>query len=136
MSLRDQLQAIYVEMGRLTPAVVLDKARPEDHPLHEHFEWDDEVAGEAYRRQQAHELIQSVRVRYVMPDGRQDSVRAFHSIRKEDGYVFVPLEEVVENDMTRAILLRDMEREWKAMLSRYSHFKEFLELVKSTVEAA
>lgn len=135
MSLRDQLQAIFVEVGRLTPAVVVDAARPVEHPLHLEFEWDDAVAGEAYRRVQAHELIRSVRIEYTAADGRKDSVRFFHSVRKEDGYVYLPVDEIVGDDLARTILLRDMEREWKALLSRYSHFKEFLELVRRDVAA-
>jgi hypothetical protein len=33
MSLRDQLQAIYNERGKLTPTIVVDEARDESHPL-------------------------------------------------------------------------------------------------------
>jgi hypothetical protein len=59
--LRDQLQNIADKYGgRITPAYVVDEARPPSHPLHHRFEWDDRIAGEAHRRRQAQELIQSV----------------------------------------------------------------------------
>ena len=44
----------------LEPRAVVDEARPESSPLHDHFEWDDIKAGEAHRRQQARLLIRSI----------------------------------------------------------------------------
>jgi len=48
------------EKGMLEPREVVDEARPESSPLHDHFEWDDEKAGESWRRQQARQLIRSI----------------------------------------------------------------------------
>ena len=36
--------------GKLTPAAVVDSARPEESVLHEDFEWRDDVAAEKYRQ--------------------------------------------------------------------------------------
>lgn len=48
--------------GRLTPeAVVLDASDP-DSPLHGEFEWDDRKAGDAWRLEQARQLIRGVKV--------------------------------------------------------------------------
>jgi len=49
--------------GTLTPASVVDAARSEESPLHQYFEWDDSIAAEAYRQDQARELIRRIRVR-------------------------------------------------------------------------
>lgn len=135
MSLRDHLQDIYDRRGALTPALVVDEARPKDHPLHERFEWDNKVAGEAWRRQQAHELIRSVRVVYreaTETDPAED-VRAWHAVRSEDGHVYKPAAEIAQDDMLTAILLKDMEREWKALHRRYGQFAEFVELVRGSL---
>ncbi len=35
MNLRDHFQAIYDQHGQLTPALVVQVARPKDHPLHD-----------------------------------------------------------------------------------------------------
>lgn len=58
MDLRTALQGIYDQHQQLTPAIVVDEARDAAHPLHSRFDWNDATAGEAWRRQQAHELIQ------------------------------------------------------------------------------
>jgi len=43
---------IYHARGILEPQDVVDAARPDDHPLHGAFEWDDGIAAEAHRRQE------------------------------------------------------------------------------------
>lgn len=129
MSLREQLSGIYQARGELTPQIVVDEARDETHPLHERFEWDDKVAGEAYRRVQASDLIRSVKVVFSeTPAGERKSVRAFSSLSEVDdperrGYA--PTEELVENDLTRAILLRNLEREINSLKRKYGHLQEF-----------
>ena len=103
MSLRDVLQALYDERGKLTPALVVDVARDPDHVLHNRFEWDDSVAGERYRRDQAHELIRSVRVNYVSARTEEPlSIRAFQAVKDPDDtdgrkYVYVPTEAMVQD---------------------------------------
>lgn len=46
--------------GGCTPPQIVESARPEESPLHRAFLWDDEKAGEYYRREQARRLIKSV----------------------------------------------------------------------------
>ena len=138
MDLRSELQTIYDKHKQLTPALVVEVARDEKHPLHSRFQWNDAVAGEAWRRQQAHELIRSVRVVYREADeaNSEKSVRAFHAVRKEDGHVYEPVDKVVADDFTRHLVLQDMEREWKAMHRRYQDFEEFTAMVRHDLDAA
>jgi hypothetical protein len=134
-NLRDDLQRIYDKRGQLTPTLVLDEARDESHPLHNRFEWDDAIAGEAHRRTQAHELIRSVRVVYREADDKEGprSVRVFHAVRSENGHVYEPLDKITGDELLSKVLLRDMEREWKQLMRRYGEFSEFLEMVRGDV---
>lgn len=138
MSLRDQLQAIYDERGKLTPAIVVEEAADESHPLHGRFEWDDAVAGEAWRREQAHALIRSVRVVYKEADEKDParSVRAYHAVRGDDGHTYEPVEKVAEDDFTRQIVLNGMRRDWESLRRRYAEFEEFVTMVRRDVDAA
>ncbi|AMS03941.1 hypothetical protein BJD58_gp41 [Gordonia phage UmaThurman] len=135
--LRSQLTSIYQQRGELTPQSVVDEARPDEHPLHHRFEWDDAVAGEAYRRVQASELIRSVKVVYnETPAGERKSIRAFSSLSQADdperrGYA--PTEELVENELTRAILLRNLEREIGSLKRKYGHLREFSDVMSKAV---
>lgn len=75
--------------GRLTPRAVVDAARDENHPLHGEFEWDDTVAAEAYRLDQARQLIADVRVEVVtstLPIGGVAYVRDPSKLFNEQGY--------------------------------------------------
>lgn len=47
---------------RLTARVVLDEARPEQSPLHRYFLWDNAMAAEKYREEQARLVMRSIEV--------------------------------------------------------------------------
>ena len=134
--LRSILQDVYDQHGTLTPKLLVDIARPKSHPLHSRFEWNNSVAGEAWRRHQAHELIQMVKVVYreATDTEAQRMVRAFHAVRTEQGHVYEPAEKVADDPMLRAVVLRDMEREWQAMKRRYMEFAEFIEMVRADLD--
>lgn len=136
MSLRDELLAIRERHGALTPAVVVDEARSPSHPLHDRFEWEDSVAGEAWRRHQAHELIQSVKIVYRDEKGREQHVRAFHAIRTAVDVtpVYEPVDVVLADTVMTKILLADMEREWRTLKRRYDQFAEFRVMVLKDLE--
>lgn len=135
-NLRDVLMGIYTAHGALTPQIVLDEARDPEHPLHHRFEWDDAVAAEKWRREQAHELIQSVRIGYRKASGDFSDVRAFHAIRRPNGTVYEPAEHVVRDEVASRILLQDMEREWRQLKQRYETFEQFWRMVQSDAQAA
>lgn len=136
MSLRDELQRVHDRHGELTPELVVDTARPKNSPLHSHFEWDNRTAGEAWRRHQAAELIRSVKIVYreATEDEEAQSIRAYHAIRGPSGHSYRSADEVATDPFMRQLVLRDMEREWKALKRRYEHFAEFLEMVRTDVE--
>jgi hypothetical protein len=134
--LRELLQGIYNDRGRLTPALVVEEARPDDSPLHDRFEWDNEVAGEEYRRHQARQLIRSVKVVYsTTDDGDDKKVRAFTAIHHETGHVYEPTERVAQDPFLTKVALQDMKRRWIALKRQYESFDEFWQLVQEDQRA-
>lgn len=142
MSLDEELRAIREEYGKLTTKLVVDVARESvGSELHQrlYLDLDDDKAADVGRRYIAGALIRQFRVTYkdpARPKSPERSVRAWHSlpsIGEEDdesgGYEYVPVEEVVRDPMTLQIVLREMEREWKAFKARYAHLKEFAEII-------
>lgn len=133
-TLRDQLTDIYAAHGRLTADLVVAAARPTGSALHHRFEWDDAAAGEAYRKQQAADLIRSVKVVYkIDPTGSEKSVRAFPSSRSAeapDESTYRPIEEVVADPFAYQMLLNECRREWKSFEAKYGHLEEFAQIVK------
>jgi hypothetical protein len=137
MSLRDQLQKVYDEHGMLTPKLVVDLARDPDHELHSRFEWDDSVAAEKYRQEQARDLIRKVRVVYREGDEKNppQTIRAYHSVPDGDGYAYRSTDEVVHDPLLTKMLLAQMERDWKDLHRRWAHMGEFIEMVRKDVAA-
>lgn len=136
MSVRDQLEAIREKHGYLDPQLVVDEARPKAHPLHDRLDWNDKSAGEAYRREQAHALIRSVRVAYVAND-RPMSARAYLAVPRPEHKqpTYEPTEEVMRDEFTRTLVLSQMEREWRAMQARYGDLIEFGDMIRGSVSA-
>lgn len=141
--LRSHLQNIYDVQGKLTPELVVEVARDPGHPLHHRFEWNNSLAGEAYRRQQASELIRSVQVTYAKaPDGQAQRVRAWHSVRYTDdgvdlpsrsGYRYEPAAKVATDPLLARLVLADMEREWRSLRRRYEQFEQFWKMIRDEV---
>lgn len=67
IAIREELEKLGTDT-LLTPQTVVEAARDPRSSLHSQFEWDDGVAGEAYRLQQARALIKRVRVDVVRAD--------------------------------------------------------------------
>lgn len=51
--------------GIIQPVAVVEAASDPDSPLHSHFEWDDSVAGHAYRLAQARRLVGRYTIRVI-----------------------------------------------------------------------
>ena len=82
----DSLMEIYQKNNnQLTPKAVLEEAKSVSHPLHKCFEWDDKKAGKAYRLTQASKIIRCVVVTKQDSSGKIMPVRAFVSIKEEEG---------------------------------------------------
>ncbi len=139
MSLRDQLQTIHDDHGVLTPELVVQAARPKSHPLHDRvFDRPPKEAAESWYLHRAHELIREVRITYRDADenGPARDVRAFHAVRGESGVRYEPVEKVAADPFSRQLLLRDMERDWRALHARYSAFGEFCDMVTADLAQA
>jgi hypothetical protein len=71
------------EKNTLTKAEVLEAARSNDSPIHPYFIWDDSVAAEKYRLEQARFLLKSIVIRYIESGSPADAapteIRIFHS---------------------------------------------------------
>jgi hypothetical protein len=115
-------------------------AQPEDHPLHQRFEWDDSVAGPLYRREQAAQIIRSARIVIERePERPPVSVRAFVA-REEMGLAespgeYVPVTEVVASDVMRTAWFRRLQEDWQRLKSRAAGSQEFAAMVLSDLRA-
>lgn len=136
--LRSELNRIYSSRGELTPQAVVDEAREESSPLHHRFEWNDSVAGEKYRIIQAQQIIRSVRIDFTSASGEKNSLREFHAARESgvpERQGYLPVGEIVQDDLAFKILLRDLERDIAELKRKYGHLQEFAEIIRLRLAA-
>lgn len=132
--LRGQLQAIHDQYGELTPQLVVDQAKPKDHPLHPLvFDRSRKDAADAWYLHRAETLIRSVTIRRTLPNGKKADFRAFSPVRPDQPGVFDPFDQIIEDSVATAVLLQTMEREWKSMKQRYDHLTQFWQMIREDV---
>jgi hypothetical protein len=126
------LESIRDESGTLSPRLVVDAARDPQHVLHNRFEWDDSIAGEKYRISQARELLHVT----FKPDPSQPThLRAYVAIKGDSlQSSYVPTESAMLDPFQRTLVLRRMEREWKAFRARYRGMAEFAALIQHDMQ--
>lgn len=128
------LQGLAGEVGgELQPKHVVDAARSSNHPLHPHFEWDDAVAAEAFRLDQARNIIRIVRVEDV--DSNEGTSRAFLSIATKNGTAYRAVDEVKRSAELQAALLQGAARDLDAFERRYKELVEVCQIVSKAREA-
>jgi len=94
--------------GVVSPEAVVEEARPKDSPIHEAFEWDDSVAAEKYRTDQARYGINHLRV-IVKKGANATQSRAYVNvvIGEQRGYV-ATARAMSDEDMAQQVL-KDLE---------------------------
>ena len=143
MSVASHLQDIYDDNGTITPQIVVDTARDDEHPLHDHFVWDDAVAGEMYRCNQAAQMIRKVTIRRTTPDGDEVVTRAWVSRTEIEGQTttddarghYLPVQVVIASSDLRPKYEQAMEREWKALYAKYKDYQAFIDMVAADMAA-
>lgn len=114
--------------GAVTSQALLEVSRPEDAPTHNLFEWDDSVAAERYRLQQATVAINSIEITIVdESNGTAVQQAAFVNIvekRVAKAGAFMPIEVAMSDDLMRDTMLRNAMNELKAFRKKYEQLSE------------
>lgn len=106
--------------GRLTPLAVVEAARDRKSPLHRHFEWDDAKAAEAYRLDQAREIVRVVRIE----EAGEEPTRAFLSVNDGAGVSYRTAQDVAGSLDLQLAVLKQAERDLDAFQRRYRDLQD------------
>lgn len=116
--------------GQLSAKNLLDANRPEDAPLHSEFEWDDGIAAESWREQQARNIINSL----IVKTDSTEPVRAFFKI-ENIGNAYHSINTILsEEDKTQKLLATAL-RELTAVEAKYRTIEK-LSAVWESIRAA
>lgn len=125
----NELNKLYVKEGSLTPDLVVREAESMMSPLHNYFEWDDEIAAHKHRLQEARQLIRSVKVTI---EGRE--VQAFWNVKiqiEDDGVqqAYHSIHTVVGNKEMYEYTVEEALRELEYWKEKYHDIQEMYKLV-------
>ena len=129
--LKSELMKIREKRGSLTPRIVMEEAKAKNHPLHDKvFDVDAKIAAERYYLGNAARLLR-VTFRTTVDD-RPADLRAFWAVKgTEDSpeTQYIPMEEVIEDPISRQVMLQQMMRDWNRFKGRYKVYSEFVQMV-------
>lgn len=108
----------------LTSKTLLEASREENAPLHNCFEWRDDVAAEKYRETQAQYIIRSV----VVISEDKPAVRAFSSVIVHEEREFKHIDTIVKNVDLVNQLLESAKKDLYAFQVKYNSLREYAEL--------
>jgi len=108
----EELNRIKESNGKLTSNIVLEEARNSRSKLHDYFEWDNSIAADKYRRDQAAYLMRIIGV-VVLVEGKKTIQRGFFSIKTQDykdgaGEIYVTIKEAIKTPSYRNQLLSEL----------------------------
>lgn len=137
-----ELVRIQKEHGCVRPELVVDESRPDTAPLHEEFTWDDSVAGENWRLEEARRIIRSVRIISPdMPPAEQPVIRAFLNVTATDtekdfeGQAYLSYPKIRKSPDYRQQVLNQAMNELNQWKQRYQDYKDtFLSNVFDAIE--
>ena len=120
----------------ITAKELLDASRDVSAPLHNCFEWNDDIAAEKYRVYQARHIINSIEIVYVKADTPEHLSRSRYFVNtvptapKVQGQ-FVTLGVAFTNENYRDAVLKDALRELRAFQIKYNRYQELSDVFKA-----
>ncbi len=99
------------------------KAQPD---LHKEFEWDDELAADAWRHKQAGYLLRSINI--VYSENFEEPIRAFVDVspaHQATEHVYVHIKEALSNKEMRALVIDKLTKELRSFERRLRRYEEF-----------
>lgn len=110
--------------GLLEPENIVDAARDANNVLHPHFEWDDSVAAEAFRADQARDLVRSLTVDISRSNLEEKHVRAFVNVVTGDQQGYVSTFTALSSEDLRKQVLQRAFAELEAWRARHAELSE------------
>ena len=117
--------------GKLAPAAVVAAAKPVKHPLHRCFTWDDTIAAQKHREEEARHLIRCVVMREVDGETLGEPVRAYVNIRTEEDSDYRSMVDVLSDDELGEKLLRHALDEARSWQRRYRSLEQLREVCRA-----
>lgn len=116
--------------GNLTPAALVKANKSKNAPLHDYFEWDNNIAADKYRESQAAYIIRSIEVDIT---GATEPTRAFVSldVSESSHREYMSIETVLCDKNSRDELLRMAKLEMLSFKRKYAELAELAQVFEA-----
>lgn len=125
-----EVEACRNEYGIITPASVVERAQPQESPLHECFEWDNDKAAIKWREQEARVLIGNI---VTVFSGEAEvnapvTVRAFVNTPGKESGGYKGIVSVLNNPADREHMLSKALDELRSFKMKYASLNELVDV--------
>lgn len=125
----DEIERITEQYGGcIKPRDIVAEARSASSPLHRCFEWNNKVAAEKYRIEQAKYVLRSIVIIHDGPDDEPILVRAFVSINDNDQPSYTTIHRAVQNPHQWEFVVSTAYEELKAWRLKYKTLQQFAKI--------
>lgn len=120
----------------VTAKELLDASRDVTAPLHSCFEWDDSIAAEQFRVQQARKIISSIEIEYIKSDTPEHLARSRYFVNtvsnapKVQGQ-YTTIDVAFSNEDYRTVVLKNAYRELKTFQGKYNCYQELSDVLEA-----
>lgn len=127
-----ELERIREKRGTLKPEFVVEESADENAILHKCFQWDDTIAANLWRKEQAAALIRNITVT-IVNENVCATVRAVVNVARtgEKGRSYIPLTQAILDDEAYDDLLSQAKEEMERFIAKYSQLVELNGVKKS-----
>lgn len=119
--------------GGLTPQRLVDASEAEDAPMHKAFEWDDEKAGNEWRKQQARMLINHIEIKHL-PTEKKKPIRIRAFMQPSVSAPYESTVTIMKDEEKRSAVFAMGMKMLKDFKRRYADLKEFAKIIDAIDE--
>ena len=133
----EHIQGLAERLGGVTKQDLVEDGRSPDSPLHEYFEWKDDVAAERYREVQAQYLVRHIVIEYRRTGSTEvEEIRLIHSAKKKGNAkpFYVTVNQVDESDDYRAQAVETALRSLESWIKTYGLYHELWGLTQAITQ--
>lgn len=130
------LETLEQKYGEITPENILENSRDEKAVLHPCFEWNDGIAAEKYRLEQARYIQGNITIKVVRIENddeppKEARVRAFVNVSEEPKGKFISVATALNNDTYKERVLQYALSELLTFKKKYEIYTELAGVCKA-----
>ena len=124
----EEIMEICDDVESASPQAILEKARDETTELHRCFTWDDSIAAEKWRINEARLVTRQLVIKEVEVPKDRPEIRLFYKTDNESGYK--PTHIIVQQEDEYKQLLTRAWQELESFKRKYSMLNELSEIIE------